>query len=226
MQVEWQSVIPALNKLEVTANPDNDPVSIDGESEGLLLIGTGTDAAVFRSELFPHLAFKVYAQEKIDKKSIEEHVYNHLGSSPYFSRKIGSGENFLVLSFEEGTTLFDCLLRGIFIPSSVIDEVEEARSHIRSCGLNPRDMHLKNILLQHGKVKIIDVSEYILPGNDQRWEYLKKGYQQYYRYINGKPVPSWLMETVRTWFNQTKGPDFTFEEFMKKIMAFTFRWKI
>ncbi|MGM0844877.1 MAG: serine/threonine protein kinase [Bacillota bacterium] len=226
MQGDWMSVIPSLNKLDIRANPENNPVSIDGDSEGLLLIGTGTDAAVFRSMLFPHLAFKVYALERVEKKSIEEGVYDELGSSSYFSKKVGSGENFLVLSFEEGTTLYDCLLRGILIPPSVIEEVEQARSHIRNCGLNPRDMHLKNILLQHGKVKIIDVSEYAMPGNDKRWEYLKKGYLQYYRYINGKPVPSWLMETVRTWFNQTKGPDFTFEEFMKKVMSLTFRWKI
>jgi hypothetical protein len=223
---EWQAVIPNINKLVIKANPNNEPVSIDGDAVGLLLVGTGTDAAVFRSMLFPHLAFKVYAEEKQDKKAVEEQVYDRLGSSPYFSKKMGSGENFLVLSFEEGTTLHDCLLQGIFIPSEVIDDVEKARDHIRKQGLNPRDMHLKNILLQDGKAKIIDVSEYIQPGNDHRWEYLKRGYEQYYRYIDGKPVPSWLVETVRTWFNQTRGPQFTFEDFMKKVMSLTFRWKL
>jgi hypothetical protein len=226
MAGEWQSVIPNLNKLVIKANANNEPVSIDGDPDGLVLVGTGTDAAVFRSMHLPHLAFKVYADEKREKKAVEEYVYDLLGSSSYFSKKIGSGENFLVLSFEEGTTLFDCVLQGIPIPPEVIDEVEEARDHIRNQGLNPRDMHLKNILLHKGKVKIIDVSEYILPGNDHRWEYLKRGYEQYYRYIDGKPVPSWLVETVRTWFNQTRGPQFTFEEFMKKVMSLTFRWKL
>ncbi|EDL65497.1 hypothetical protein BSG1_00325 [Bacillus sp. SG-1] len=226
MLAEWQAVIPDLNKLVIKANPNNEPVSIDGDAHGLLLVGTGTDAAVFRSMLLPHLAFKVYADEKRDKKAVEEYVYDRLGVSPYFSQKLGSGENFLVLSFVEGTTLYDCLLQGISIPPSVIVEVEEARDHIRRQGLNPRDMHLKNILLHDGKAKIIDVSEYVQPGNDKRWEYLKKGYEQYYRYIDGKPVPSWLMETVRVWFNQTKGPQFTFEDFMKKVLSLTFRWKL
>ncbi|WP_421385088.1 serine/threonine protein kinase [Bacillus salacetis] len=226
MVAEWQEIIPQINKLVIKANPNNEPVSIDGSADGLVLAGTGTDAAVFRSLLLPHLAFKVYADEKCGKKAVEEYVYDRLGTSPYFSKKIGSGENFLVLSYEEGTTLYDCLLQGISIPLNVINEVEEAREHIRNQGLNPRDMHLKNILLYEGKVKIIDVSEYIQPGNDHRWEYLRRGYEQYYRYIDGKPVPSWLAETVRTWFNQSKDSHFTFEEFMKKVMALTFRWKI
>jgi hypothetical protein len=226
MPAEWHSVVPELNKLDIRSNPDNEPVSIEGDAEDLLLVGTGTDAAVFRSMVYPHLAFKVYAQEKRDKKAIEEEVYERLGISHYFPKKLGSGVNFLVLSFEEGTTLYDCLLQGITIPPVVIEQVERAREHIRKCGLNPRDMHLKNILLYDGRAKIIDVSEYALPGNDKRWEYLKKGYEQYYRHISGKPVPSWMMETVRTWFNHTKGPQFTFEDFMKKVISLTFRWKV
>jgi hypothetical protein len=226
MKEEWQAVIPLLSKLQIYASPNNEPVSIDGNTEGLLLIGTGTDAAVFRSRLFPDLAFKVYAEEKVYKKGIEEQVYNRIGDFPSFSRKCGSGDNFLVLSYEEGVTLYDCLLQGISIPPTVIQEVERARDYIRSQGLNPRDIHLKNILLQDGSVKIIDVSEYVQPGNDQRWEYLKRGYEQYYRFIDGRPVPSWMMETVRTWFNQTNGPQFTFEDFMKKVISLTLRWKI
>ncbi|RIW38294.1 serine/threonine protein kinase [Bacillus salacetis] len=225
MPAEWHSVVPDLNKLAVTSNTDNEPVSIDGNAENLLLIGTGTDAAVFRSMHHPHLAFKLYAEEKQEKKAVEEEVYDRLGDSPYFSKKMGSGENFLVMSFIEGTTLYDCLLQGITIPPEVIQEVEKARDHIRSCGLNPRDMHLKNILYHSGEVKIIDVSEYVQPGNDLRWEYLKKGYEQYYRFIAGKPIPSWMVETVRTWFNHTNGPQFTFEDFMKKVMSLTFKWK-
>src|SRR5690606_26217314 len=47
----------------------------------------------------------------------------------------------LVLSYEEGKTLFDCILEGIHIPEQVIQDVEEAREYARSKGLNPRDIH-------------------------------------------------------------------------------------
>ena len=58
-------------------------------------------------------------------------------------------------------TLFDCVLQGIHIPEQVINDVEDAREYVRNKGLNPRDIHLKNILLQNGRAKILDVSEYI-----------------------------------------------------------------
>ena len=66
----------------------------------------------------------------------------------------------------------------------------DAREYVRQKGLNPRDIHLKNIFLQNGRAKIIDVSEYVQPGNDLRWEYLKKAYDQYYHLIEGKPFRS------------------------------------
>jgi len=89
-------------------------------------------------------------------------------------------------------------------------------------GLNPRDIHLKNILLQKGRAKIIDVSEYKKPGNDKRWEYLKEGYLDYYSIIDGKALPHWLIETVRKWYNQKQkeqNDTFNVQNFVKELLT-------
>ena len=92
---------------------------------------------------------------------------------------------------------------------------------MRQKGLNPRDIHLKNILLQNGRAKIIDVSEYVQPGNDFRWEHLKKVYEEHYHLIDGKSVPFWLLETIRKWYNQRNKHFASYEEFMKGVLKFT-----
>lgn len=100
--------------------------------------------------------------------------------------------------------------------------MEDARDYVRSKGLNPRDIHLKNILLQNGRAKILDVSEYVLPGNDYRWEHLKKGYEEYYHLIDGKSVPFWLAETVRKWYNQRDKHFSSFEDFADFVLKFLY----
>lgn len=219
MENEWDKAIDSLSKINVFSNPKNEPVTISGEADDLKCIGVGTDAAVFQALFAPAYAFKVYAKDKVHKVKIEANVYEILGDSPFFSTCFASYDEYLVLSYEEGKTLFDCILQGIHIPKQVINEVEDAREYVRKKGLNPRDIHLKNILLQNGRAKIIDVSEYTLQGNDYRWEHLKKGYEQYYHVIDGNSVPFWLVETIRKWYNQ-RGKNSSFEEFSKNILKF------
>ncbi|SDJ14437.1 serine/threonine protein kinase [Salimicrobium halophilum] len=216
----WKQAIPLLLDLKVWENPDNQPVGISGVPEGLRCIGVGTDAAVFQADDAPQYAFKVYAREKSEKLNVEESIYARLRGSQYFPVCFGSGETFLVISYEEGPTLLECLLQGIPIPEQVVKDVEAARDLVRRKGLNPRDIHLKNVLLQDGRAKILDVSEYIKNGDDRRWEYLTRAYQDYYHLIEGKKVPLWLAEAVRTWYHQA-GDDFSYESFMKKITRYT-----
>ncbi|EAZ86978.1 serine/threonine protein kinase [Lysinibacillus sp. FSL M8-0216] len=217
MENDWDKAIGSLSKIKVFSNPNNEPVTICGEANDLKCIGVGTDAAVFQSLSVPAYAFKIYAKDKVHKVKVEATVYQVLEESPYFSTCFAAYNEYLVLSYEEGKTLFDCILQGIHIPKQVINEVEEAREYVRKKGLNPRDIHLKNILLQNGRAKIIDVSEYTLQGNDHRWEHLKKGYEQYYHLIDGNSVPFWLVETIRKWYNQ-RGKNTSFEEFAKNIL--------
>ncbi len=210
----------SLNKITVFSNPNNEPVTISGYADDLKCIGVGTDAAVFQSLKVPTFAFKKYANERKDKVKVEANVYQLLEDSPFFSTCFASFDEYLVLNYEEGKTLYDCVLQGIHIPKQVINDVEDAREYVRTKGLNPRDIHLKNILLQNGRAKILDVSEYVLPGNDFRWEHLKKGYEQYYHLIDGNTVPFWLVETIRKWYNQRNKYFSSYEEFMKSILNF------
>jgi len=223
MVKDFESVMASLSKINVLSNPNNEPVTIIGNAEDMKCVGIGTDAAVFRSENAPSYAFKLYAKDKAAKVMMEESVYRQLGDSPFFSTCFGSNGNCLILSYEEGKTLFDCILEGIHIPEQVIQDVDEAREYARSKGLNPRDIHLKNVLLQNGRAKIIDVSEYVISGNDFRWEHLKKGYEQYYHLIDGKSVSVAVVETVRKWYNRRGKNSLSFEEITTPILKLFFK---
>lgn len=226
MREEWEIAFKHLSKMSISSNPDNEPVSIHGYSDHLRCIGVGTDAAVFQSIDAPAYVIKMYADDKIQKVHIEGKVYEVIGDSPYFSTCYGYKDNYLVLNFEEGITLYDCLLQGIPIPKQVIEDVDQARKYVRHKGLNPRDIHLKNILLQNGRAKIIDVSEYVQPGNDMRWEHLRKAYGDYYRLIEGKPVPLILIEMIRKRYNQRSSHSPAFEQFMDNTYTLlTTFWK-
>lgn len=223
MESDWIKAIDSLSKIKVYSNPNNEPVTINGDADDIKCIGIGTDAAVFQSLYAPAYAFKLYAKDKIDKVKVEANVYQILGDSPFFPTCFASYDEYLVLSYEKGKTLFDCILQGIHIPEQVVNDVEVAREYVRNKGLNPRDIHLKNIILQNGRAKIIDVSEYTMPGNDFRWEHLKKGYEQYYHLIDGNSVPFWLVETIRKWYNNRVGNSSSYEEFTKTILKLLYK---
>lgn len=208
----------ALKHIEIRSNLNNEPVTIEGHSDYLDCIGLGTDAAVFQIHDAPSYAVKVYAVDKTEKVTIEKNVYERIGDSKFFPTFYEDGSNFLIISYEAGITLYDCIINGIHIPEQVVQDVEEARVQLREKGLNPRDIHLKNILFHNGRVKIIDVSEYLKPGNDHRWEYLTRGYKEFYHLIDERQIPQWMIETVRKWFNQANALGFNYDEFMKKVM--------
>lgn len=83
------------------------------------------------------------------------------------------------------------------MPEQVILDVEKAREFVRSKGLNPRDIHLKNVLMQDGRAKVLDVSEYVKEGDDKRWEHLVWAYHTFYSGISEVKVPSWILDTIK-----------------------------
>jgi len=216
--MEWDSAEKELGKVKITFNGENEPVTVKGDSDTLECIGVGTDAAVFRHIHNPSYAFKVFSNDTLDKIEIETEVYLKLVYSEYYPEYYGRGSNFLVISYEEGITLYDCLLKGIHIPTQVIQDVDDARSDAFNRGLNPRDIHLKNILLHKGRAKILDVSEYMKPGNDNRWEYLREGYHEHYQLIDGKAIPHWIIETARKWYNLKQSETFNVQDFVKELV--------
>lgn len=215
MQRDLLIVDQLLSQIKITSNTENKPVTIHGSAKDLRCIGVGTDAAVFQYIHNPTYAFKLFADDKKGKIQIEASVYEVLAGSSYFPKCYAANDRYLVLSFESGITLYDCLIQGIRIPSQVIQDVENAREYARKNNLNPRDIHLKNILLQNGRAKVIDVSEYMNKGNDHRWEDLKKAHDEYYPLIEGKAVPSLLLETIQRCYNNRQSS--SMEEFMKEI---------
>ncbi|TKC14730.1 serine/threonine-protein kinase [Robertmurraya kyonggiensis] len=216
--MKHHTIEEVLKDIQVLSTKDNDPVIVKGFSEVLKCVGIGTDAAVFQIEDDTRYVYKVFSDDKLETMEREKQVYEHLGESPFFPIYYGAGSNFLILSYEKGITLYDCLLKGVHIPKQVIWDVEEAREYAISKGLNPRDIHLKNILLHEGRGKLLDVSEYLKEGNDHRWTYLKKGYEDYYELIDGREVPLWLIETVRKWYNLTPNGQLDFQEFVHKLI--------
>ncbi|MFC0558341.1 serine/threonine protein kinase [Halalkalibacter alkalisediminis] len=215
--MSWDHLAEAIKQIEVVANQENEPVTVKRIPNQIECIGIGTDAAVFRSFDEPKLAFKVFTPEKLEKVEIEKKVYSKLGHSHYFPRFYGNGTNYLVISYEEGLTLYECLVRGIHIPEQAIQDVDDARNYAQSRGLNPRDIHLKNILLYKGRAKLLDVSEYLKQGNDYRWDYLRRGYQEYYNMIRGRAIPYWVMEVVRKRFNQSQPSHFHYQDCVEKL---------
>jgi hypothetical protein len=212
-----------LCKIKVVSDSQNKPVTVYGSSKDLKCIGLGTDAAVFQYAHKPAYAFKLFADDKKIKIQTEAKVYQELKGSPFFPICYAATDRYLVLSFESGVTLYDCILQGIHIPEQAILDVEKARSYAREKNLNPRDIHLKNILLQNGRAKVIDVSEYMKTGDDARWEHLKMAYDEFYHLIDGKPIPAWLLEKIQSWYNLSHYS--SKKEFLKDSLQVSRLWR-
>ncbi|MBA4601488.1 serine/threonine protein kinase [Thermoactinomyces mirandus] len=211
------TITGTIGQVKFHANPNNQLVTIEKFPSELKLIGFGTDAVVVQHPDLPDKVFKIFADDRLHKIDQEFKVYQTLGNSPYFARCYGRGKNYLLLSYEQGPTLYECLREGIEIPEQAILDVEKGREEARQKGLNPRDIHLKNVILQQGHAKLLDVSEYLKPGNDKRWDYLKEGYYEYYPLIRGRKIPAWIMESVKMIYNQNQS-SFSVRELGRKFV--------
>lgn len=147
----------------------------------LSIIGSGRSAYVFKLE-GTNKALKIFypPYEHLAKK--EAGIYDLLKGIPSFPELYDSGENYIIIDFIEGHTIFECLVKGIHINESVLEEVDRNIEAARQRGLNPSDIHLHNILLTtDGSVKIIDVVRFDQIKHCTQWEDLKKGYHKFYR---------------------------------------------
>lgn len=208
-----------LQKIRFHANEGIELVTIAHLPDELELVGIGTDAVVVKHSKWPSYVWKVFAAERVDKKEAEYQVYQQLTGAPFFATCHGQGDNYLCLSYEYGPTLYECLEQGIVIPEQIVADVAEACNYAQKQGLNPRDIHLKNVLLQDGRAKLIDVSEYVKPGNDNRWGYLVTGYKHFYPLIQGRKIPTWLIELVKNaYYNHQQHEQFSVIEFCQRFI--------
>jgi hypothetical protein len=217
MNADWKKADEPLRSITVTGSERNEAVVISGFSEGLHCIGIGTDAAVFTYDHTPGYAYKVYSDLALEKKETERRVYERLEGIPYFPRYYGVGKHYLVMSYEPGITLHDCLLEGVPVPEQVIRDVEEARELVRIRGLNPRDIHLKNVILQNGRGKVLDVSEYALEGDDKRWEHLLWAHRIFYQSVEGKKIPGWVLESIKNGYVKLDQANLSLDDFAQRI---------
>lgn len=189
-----------------SVNP-RDPVIVSAHPDNWRCVGVGNSAAVFQPKDRPNLSIKVYAKPHAQVSHEEAAIYEQLGDSPFFPHFYGRGEHFLIIEYRPGRNIYDCLVQGIYIPEQVILDVEAAIAYARSRGLNPSDIHIKNILVHEGRGFLVDVSDYRKKGQCKRWESLKQAYYEHYLelYKPGLSIPSWILETIRKWYKANEG---------------------
>ena len=155
-------------------------------------IGKGRSAYAFKIKE-TNLVIKVFFPSFESVAKEEADVYKVLGQNPYYPSLYDSGDRYLVIDYISGDTLFDCLVKGIEIRNEYIHEIQQALLYARKQGLNPADIHLKNIILTKDKsIKMIDVARFRQHQKCRRWLDLKKAYTKIYK----------------KWFFPNKTPEF------------------
>lgn len=182
-----QELLPHLQVESV--DPDH-PVVVHALPEPWQVLGTGNYAAALYHPSYLHLVVKVYAPGRPGWRD-EVEVYRRLGSHPLFSECFYAEEPFLLLKRLQGTTLYDCLNRGFYIPKQVISDIDEALDAARQKGLHPHDVHGRNVMMHEGRGVVVDVSDFLKSDDCSAWDDLKRGYYWLYR-----PLFSWLRVRV------------------------------
>ncbi len=171
--------------------------------ESLTLIGTGRSAFAFLIKssnkvikiFFPN--FTHIAQEETD-------IYKALQDISYFPKIYGSGHNYLVMDYIDGCTLFECIQNGNPITIWHINEIDLALSLALHRGLNPSDIHLRNIMITtQNEIKIIDVARFKQTKKCKQWHDLKLAYHHVYsRRFFPKKIPATLMNVMAFFYKK------------------------
>ncbi|WP_404454186.1 protein kinase family protein [Virgibacillus necropolis] len=176
---------------------DKNGISILEKDSTLEFIGAGRSAVVFKI-LSTNKALKVFYPNFTGIAKEEAEIYEILKGNPYYPTLYEAGENFLLIDYIEGYTLFECLSQGIPLNESTINETDYALSLARKAGLNPSDIHLRNIILTpEGRVKLIDVARFRQTKDCQQWTDLKKVFfTMYSKTYFPKKIPVSVLNTI------------------------------
>ncbi|PAE40826.1 serine/threonine protein kinase [Bacillus sp. 7884-1] len=188
-----------LPNIQLTMEGPFEPIIVKNVSNTWKTIGSGNYAGVFLHQSNPKWVVKVYGRKPEDLKK-EVNVYKKLGKHESFSSLIDYGDNYLILKRIDGMNLFDAVVKGIRIPESVIRDVDEGIAYARSVGLNPFDVHGKNVVMSNGRGYIVDVSDFYKHGKCRKWDDLKKAYYKIYLpliYKYHPPIPFFIVNSVR-----------------------------
>ncbi|HAQ07294.1 MAG TPA: serine/threonine protein kinase, partial [Bacillus bacterium] len=134
----------------------------------------------------------------------EAEIYKELTDTPFFPHLYDSGSNYLVIDYVQGTTLFNCLIEGIPIENSHIKEVDDALQLARERGLNPSDIHLRNIIVTpEGSVRLIDVARFRQTKNCSQWGDLKAAFYKFYNHrLFPKKIPQKAMDLIAFFYKK------------------------
>ncbi|MBW8349775.1 protein kinase family protein [Bacillus sp. IITD106] len=178
----------------VLINPKDDEL-IQYDSS-LTLIGVGRSAYVFKIKNTKH-ALKVFFPSHRHLAKVEAEVYKRIQHIDYFPRLYESGSHYLVIDFVDGYTLFECLTRGIPVSENHIKDVDMAINLARKEGLNPSDIHLRNIIIHDGKIRMIDVARFKQVETDHQWNDLKRAfYHLYTKSFFPKKIPAFILNWI------------------------------
>lgn len=180
----------------VIQNKGKKKVLID-HKDTLTLIGVGRSAFVFKIKN-TNKVIKVFFPTHRHFAYEEAMVYQVVQNIDYFPTIYEFGWNYIVINYIEGYTLFDCLTRGIQVSAKEIKEVESAILVAQSLGLNPSDIHLRNIIITtEGKIKMIDVARFRQAKLCPQWEDLRTAFYRFYtKPLFPKRLPSFLLNTI------------------------------
>ncbi|MFD1708190.1 protein kinase family protein [Siminovitchia sediminis] len=169
----------------------------------LQLIGMGRSAAVFKIE-HTEKVLKVFFPEFAHIAQEEASVYDLVHHLDYYPDMYESGPNYIVIDFIHGYTFFDCLTHGIPLSEKDIMEVDDALSLAREQGLNPSDIHLRNIILTPDhQIKVIDVARFRQSKKCHQWEDLKKGFYYFYaKPFFPKKIPAKLLNSIAYFYKK------------------------
>jgi hypothetical protein len=202
--IEWteQELLP---QLLLRSEHPGEPIRVDRCPQGWKQLGAGNYAAVFvpSSPDMDRYAVKVYAPGREGWEE-EVEVYRRIGDHPAYSccyhAAETNGMQYLVLRCLSGKTLYNCVLDGEPIPECAIRDIDEALDYARSRGLNPHDVHGKNVMVSDGRGLVVDISDFLKDEPCMMWDDLKRAYNRIYKpFLSKRPVaiPEWVMNSVR-----------------------------
>jgi len=128
------------------------------------------------------------------------HIWN-IGGFPFLSETLRKRRKLSAAPIYSGTACLR-LSAGRNLYSG---RDHQAVSYARQCGLNPRNLHAKNILIHNGRGYVVDVSDYMKEGKCYHFDMLKYVYDKLYVvfYRPGMKMPFWLLESIRRGYRLT-----------------------
>ncbi|MEQ6377999.1 protein kinase family protein [Bacillaceae bacterium S4-13-56] len=181
----------------VTFKMKRSKVSLKSTDPELELIGKGRSAYAFRIQNTEKV-LKVFFPPFHHIAKEETEIYQQLSGCSYYPVLYESGENYLVIDYIEGKTLYNCLVEGHPIFPFYLDEVDKALQVAREKGLNPSDIHLRNIIVTPaGHIKLIDVARFRQSKSCSQWDDIKAAfYTIYNQRFYSRKIPDPLLSTV------------------------------